>query len=125
MTDPVTLYLAGPMTAAGPQYAAAYESAAGQLRRGGFAVLSLHEVPAPGDVTTWEDWMRVCLGLLGRADGVAWMPGAGGTPVAELGGHVARSLIIPVRTIPAWLTQKITDDGMARLLAAVRKGEDS
>lgn len=121
--EPVTLYMAGPITPAGPAPMREYEQEAGKLRRAGFTVLSLHEVPAPRDVPTWDDWMRACLGLLVRADGIAWLPGAGGTPVSELGGHVARSLIIPVRTVPGWLTHKINEDGMARLLAAVRGTE--
>jgi len=111
------LYLAGPMTGHPENNYPAFHAAAGRLRRAGFQVVN----PAEADLEpltglSWGDWMRKGITQLLTTDGVAILPGAGGSRGAALECKIAHELAMPVRTVPWWLTKAGQDDYMARLL---------
>jgi hypothetical protein len=112
----VILYLAGPMTGLEDFNRPAFHAAARRLRAAGALVLNPAESPEPCAAPDWGDWMRGALTMMLTADGVALLPGAGGSRGAALECRVAHELAMPVRTVPAWLTQLGQNGYMARLL---------
>ncbi|QOI67697.1 deoxycytidylate deaminase [Arthrobacter phage Orcanus] len=110
------LYLAGPMTGLPDFNYPAFHAAAGRLRRAGFEVLNPAENKPPCEEPTWADWMRVALGQLLRADGVALLPGWWDSKGAMVERRLARDLEVPALTVPAWLTKQGQAAYMGRLL---------
>jgi hypothetical protein len=117
------LYLAGPMTGHEDFNRPAFLAAAGRLRRAGFTVLNPAETPAPVPDPDWGDWMRAGIRQLLDADGVALLPGAGGSRGAALECKIAHELAVPVRTVPRWLTLVGQTEYMGRLLAGWEGGD--
>lgn len=110
------LYLAGPMTGLPDFNYPAFRSAAASLERAGFTVLNPAENEPPCEVPEWSDWMRVALGQLVRADGVAFLTGAGNSRGALLEMKLASVLGMEVRPWRAWVTKQEQNAYMARLL---------
>jgi hypothetical protein len=101
----------------------AFDADARRLRAAGFTVLSPAEGPAPVPDPSWGDWMRAGIRLLMDADGVAVLPGCGGSRGAALECRIAHELGVTIRTVPGWLTLAGQAGFMGRLLAG-RKGAE-
>ncbi|URM87018.1 nucleoside dexoyribosyltransferase [Arthrobacter phage Ruchi] len=110
------LYLAGPMSGLPEANYPAFHAAAASLRRAGFEVLNPAENRAPSPEPEWSDWMRLALGQLIRADGVAFLTGAGNSRGAALEMKLGDALGMEVRPWRAWITKQRQDAYMARLL---------
>jgi hypothetical protein len=79
----------------------AFDSAALELARSGYDVLN----PARRGVVEswgWADYLRLALGDVLAADGVATLPGWTRSRGASLEVHVARRLGMPVRPVHEW-----------------------
>ncbi|QOP64948.1 deoxycytidylate deaminase [Arthrobacter phage Brynnie] len=116
------LYLAGPMSGLPGFNYAAFHVAAGKLRRAGFEVLNPAENRAPSPDPAWSDWMRLALGQLLKADGVALLPGWRDSKGATVERNLARDLEVPALTVPAWLTKQGQTAYMGRLLNNTKEG---
>jgi hypothetical protein len=117
------LYLTGPMTGASDFNRAAFKSAAGKLLGAGAVVLGSAGPPEPLTAPEWGDWMRAGLRLLLEADGVAVLPGSGGSRAAGIECRLAHDLAMPVRTVPGWLTHLGQEKFMRRLRAGREAGD--
>lgn len=106
------LYLVGP---------GSVKAAAGKLLGAG-AVVLLPPGPEPVAAPDWGAWMRAGLWLVMEADGVATLPGSGGSRAAGIACRVAHDLAIPVRTVPGWLTHLGQEKYMRRLSAGREAG---
>jgi hypothetical protein len=125
MAEPLpVLYLAGPMSGLPAYNYPAFDAAAARLRAAGFEVLNPAENVAPENAE-WSDWMRLSLGQLVRAGGVARLPGAEGSRGARLEMKLAGDLGMKVQPVPAWLTQQGQDAYMARLLGTNETSEEN
>lgn len=109
------LYIAGPMAGIPDSNYPAFNHAATKLRAAGFTVLNPAENETP-TVPSWENWMRLAIGQLVQADGVALLPGWTSSRGALVEEKLARTLSIPRASIPAWLTEAHHAAYMARLL---------
>lgn len=99
-----TLYIAGPMTGYPDFNRPAFFMAEEDLRTAGFEVLNpaRHEQ----DGRSWEDFMRIDLADVLRADGVAvllWWEQSRG---ASLEVQVATALKIPVKSVSGWQIER-------------------
>lgn len=99
------LYIAGPMTGHEHFNYPAFNRAAAELREAGYTVLNPAENGEPGDHPdrAWSDWMRIALGQLIQADGVATLYGWSESKGAKVEVQLAEDLGIPVRNAIAWL----------------------
>lgn len=70
-TEPMRIYIAGPMSGIEGLNHPAFHAAAARLRHAGFVVENAEPCPNP----TWDDWMVLSLDQLARCDGVALLPG--------------------------------------------------
>ena len=97
------LYIAGrPMTGLPNLNYPAFAAASVQLLAAGYAV----ESPTEGgqvDGWTWADYMRRGLGQLLTCDGVAMLPGWGGSRGACIEAELAGELDMPVRSVRDWI----------------------
>jgi hypothetical protein len=97
------LYVAGPMSGYPAYNYPAFESAAAQLRRMGYAVLSPTENKP--DNPTWDNYMRASIAQVIAADGIAvldnWQMSAG----AALEVHIAHALRVPVLPLREWVNR--------------------
>lgn len=117
MTKARLLYIAGPMTGL-PQFNyPAFHAAAVKLQAAGFEVLNPADNRLEADAK-WEDYMRVALGQLLRADGVALLPGWEVSRGARIEYGLARDLNVPARLVRYWQTKGQQDAYMARLQEA-------
>ena len=74
-TEPMRLYIAGPMSGIEGLNHPAFHAAAARLRHAGFVVENPAENAEPCQNPTWDDWMALSLAQLARCDGVALLPG--------------------------------------------------
>jgi len=109
-----TLYIAGPMSGLPDSNYPAFTLAATLLRGAGFTVLNPAENPTPAD-PTWENWMRLAIGQLVQADGVALLGGWTGSRGALIEEKLARTLGMPRHEYRAWLTEAHHNKRMERL----------
>lgn len=109
------LYIAGPMTGYPDFNYPAFHDAERRLRAAGFEVLNPADRPEPKPDPSWEDWLRGAITIMLRADGVAFLGGAGGSRGARLEVRLARDLAMPVRSVRGWLTQARNDAYMERI----------
>jgi len=116
------LYLAGPMSGLPAYNSPAFDAAAVRLRAAGFEVLNPAENKAP-EGAEWVDWMRLAIGQLVRAGGVAILPGASGSRGARLEMKLAGDLGMKCRPVPAWLTLQGQAAYMGRLLETEGAGK--
>lgn len=115
MADSPVLYLCGPMSGLPAFNYPAFNTAAGRLRAAGFEVLNPAENKLEGS-PEWSDYMRVAIGQLVRAGGVATLPGFEKSRGAAVETKLAWDLGIQVRPVAYWLTVKGQADFMGRLL---------
>ena len=99
-----TLYIAGPMTGYPDFNRPAFVFAEEALRAAGFEVLNpaRHEQ----DGRSWEDYMRIDIADVLRADGVAVLPYWEQSRGASLEVQVATALKIPVKPVPSWQIER-------------------
>jgi hypothetical protein len=102
-----TLYVAGPMTGLPEFNYPAFHAAADELRSRGYTVLNPADNKPESNDPTWADWMRLGLGQVLQADGVALLDGWTKSKGALLEYHVADRLGLPCLHVNAWL--HITD----------------
>lgn len=112
-----TLYIAGPMAGIEDSNYPAFNLATDLLRAAGFTVLNPAENETP-TVPSWENWMRLAIGQLVQADGVALLPGWTSSRGAQVEEKLARTLRIPRHEYRAWLTEAEHQAYMVRLLGA-------
>ena len=109
-----TLYICGPTEDHPARNKPAFNLAATLLRGAGFTVLNPAENLTPAD-PTWENWMRLAIGQLVQADGVALLPGWTGSRGALVEEKLARTLGMPRHEYRAWLTEAHHNKRMERL----------
>lgn len=98
-----TIYIAGPMTGHQDFNYAAFHYAALDLRAAGYAVLNPAENTKPNPKPTWQDWMRVALGQLIQADGIALLPGWLSSKGAKVENDLGHALELDVKPVMHWL----------------------
>lgn len=83
----------------------AFEAAADELAACGYIVRIPHWDVRPGE--KWPAAMRITLmAIIAQADGLAMLDGWERSEGAQLEAHVARSLMMPVKTVSQWAAQK-------------------
>lgn len=97
------LYVAGPMTGMPRLNFPAFRAAAASLYGRGFDVLDPSRHGGNLHGYDWADYMRLGLGDVLAADGVALLPCWENSKGATLEVHVAQSLAMPVRPVADWL----------------------
>lgn len=91
------VYLAGPMTGLPDHNFPAFHAAAAVLRARGHDVVNPAEVNAANvGKWTWEQFMRVDIGLLVTCDSVVLLPGWKASKGATLEHQIAAALGMPV-----------------------------
>lgn len=103
MTEPLKIYVAGPMTGLPDDNYPAFRDAAAQLAAEGFAVEdpSTNVNPTPDD---YHGWLRAGLRQLVECDAVALLPGWEASGGARLEVNVAATLGLRVAPLSQWLT---------------------
>jgi len=98
----VILYIAGPMTGLPEFNFPAFHKAEDRLCAVGFEVLNpaRNDEPSP---PTWENWMRLALAQVVRADGVALLRGWEKSKGAQLEVRVAQALGIETFSVDIWV----------------------
>jgi nucleoside 2-deoxyribosyltransferase len=97
------LYLAGPMTGIEDFNRPAFFAAEEALRAAGFEVLNPARHQQGG--RSWEDYMRLDLVDVLKADGLAVLSGWEASKGASLEVHVALTLGVPVMQINVWVSE--------------------
>jgi hypothetical protein len=103
MTRP-TLYLSGPMSGLPDNNYPAFHAAAAQLRAAGYTVINPAELGLPPGLE-WIEYMRACMiaMMLGRAEGLAMLPGWDRSQGATAENEFARRLRLHDFTVETWL----------------------
>ena len=96
------LYIAGPMTGYPEFNYPAFFAAAEQLRAAGHDPINPARIEGGEDCKGWLDFMRCSLRDVADCDGIATLPGWQDSRGAALEVHIARSLDLPVMSVPAW-----------------------
>lgn len=101
------LYIAGPMTGLPDFNYPTFNQAERELRAAGIVPLNPTNGNASPDEDdpglTWEDYLRLALAMVIKADGIALLSGWEGSRGARLEVHVAEALGMPVRPLGEWL----------------------
>lgn len=99
--DILTVYIAGPMTSLPEFNYPAFHAAEMQLQAAGFRTLNPARNPKQ---SSWEDYMRVGLRMLLKADAIALLPGWEKSPGANIEKQLAFDLGLGAGTVEDWLT---------------------
>ena len=95
------LYVSGPVTGMPDDNREAFEAAADELAACGYIARIPHWDVRPGE--KWPAAMRTTLmAILAQADGLAMLDGWERSEGAQLEANVARSLMMPVKTVSQW-----------------------
>lgn len=101
------LYIAGPMTGLPDYNYPAFNQAERDLRAAGIIPLNPTNGNASPDEDDpglkWEDYLRLALAMVVKADGIAVLPGWEDSRGARLEVYVAEALGMPVRPVDEWL----------------------
>ena len=103
------LYVAGLMTGYAEQNYPAFNAAADLLREHGYTVLNPVDSerlnPTPGQLQSWDWYMRHAMKMVLEAEAVALLPNWQESRGAKLEVHVARSLGMQVAPYKLWVDQ--------------------
>lgn len=98
------LYVSGPVTGMPDDNREAFEAAADELTACGYIARIPHWYVRPGE--KWPAAMRTTLiAILAQADGLAMLDGWERSEGAQLEAHVARNLMMPVKTVSQWVAK--------------------
>jgi hypothetical protein len=98
------LYLCGPMAGLPDNNAAAFRTAARELRAAGYTVHSPGELDEADD-KTWLDYMRDSLLLIADSRNVAYLPGSDTGNGSRIELDLTRALGLTVRPVNEWLKE--------------------
>lgn len=106
--SPRLVYVCGPMSGYPAFNYPAFNDAAAELRKAGYAALNpvdseRHNIS--GKPQSWDWYMRHALRMVTDADGIALLPGWEASKGATVEVYVARALGMPIRSLAAWLRE--------------------